>query len=181
MASFTISGIITEPDDITPWRGNYFIGLYSSTGIAIDGDGSWRAGENKLPTNPSTGFASIALPQTSGDELYILRFESFRGETKGPWTFALTGNLTWGDIIDNPNPLPPLPSLASLLADIAEEAATRAAADDALGDAITALADSGQSHLAQDVDGVPYFDLTYPGGLRVLVDTDGTPYYLTGA
>lgn len=131
MANWTIDGILTEPDNVTPWRGYYYIGLYSDTGIAIDTDGSWRAGENRLQTDASTGAASITLPQTNGDEMYVLRFESFRGETKGPWAFTLTSNLKWGDIIDNPNPLPPLPTLAQEIAD-------RIAADQVLQDQIDA-------------------------------------------
>lgn len=107
MANYKVSGKLTEPDDVTAWKGKFYIGIYSESGIALDGDGSIRGGENVLEVDPGTGYAEIDLPATAGDELYSLRFEPWgiNAGFKGPWYFSLTKDVGWDEVIALPLPL----------------------------------------------------------------------------
>lgn len=126
MANYTISGAVTEPDDVTPWRGFYYVGNYTDTGILLDADGSWRAGEHRIQIDRE-GDASISLPESEGDEQYFVRFEPFKGKPKGPWVFALTEDMTWAEIIDLPAPLPLDPTWLQQAQEAADAAVVAAA------------------------------------------------------
>lgn len=132
MANYTVSGIATRPNDTTPLAGAWYVSVYASPAAAIDGDGSFRAGQTVIETDTVTGAASVTLPETTGDGLYVAHFRSAdRRVILGPYTFTLTGNRTWGSIITSPSTIPVTPADVVLAQEAAEAAEAAQAATEA--------------------------------------------------
>lgn len=132
MTNYTVSGIATQPNDSTPLAGAWYVSVYATPAAAIDGDGSFRAGTVVVQTDSGTGAASVSLPETTGDGLYVAHFQSTDRKTAlGPYTFTLTAARTWGSIITSPSTIPVTPADVVL----AQEAAAAAEAAQAATEA----------------------------------------------
>lgn len=165
MATFTVSGTGTLPDNTTPLRGTWTIAIQTSNGVAFDGDGSWRGGVQSFDTG-TDGSLTVTLPETDGDFLYVAAFKSRDLKTRiGPYAFDLTANTTWQHIIETPTLVPITPALVDLvqgLADDVEAAAAQVATD--------------RAAVQEDLDALP---AEIDGGVSAAVGTQVPPAVAT--
>lgn len=124
MTSHTITGAAYLPNNTDPLLGTWKVHIYSDSGVALNGNGTWRGGSVMAVTDDD----GVPPPVTLPDGWYTASFHTDLARTPhelvrvGPYNFHLTADCTWASIMTTPVVLPTDEDLALEVANALREA-----------------------------------------------------------